>query len=340
MKSIAASAAHAYVGPEHGLICGFVFNGESPAESLSLDAPPTQLPPVDRVMWLHFNGSNTTAQRWLAQLPSLPESVREVIDARETRVRVESIDEVFFAVLHDFAYQDAIDLSEIATLWICASARLIVTVRNRKTRSADVLRLAARGGFRARNGFEVLNRLLEIQNDTLKGWVVEIGKQVDYVEDQVVGERISGQREQLARIRRQCLYARRHFTPQRMALHRFLMCPSGGDSDTDVAGLRSLSDDFGFAIDESNSLQERAKLLQEELSALAAERTGHNLYVLTITTIILLPMTLVTGIFGMNIAGVPGVGETAASSAFWGVMLLMLIVGALTLWFLKWRKLI
>ena len=93
-------------------------------------------------------------------------------------------------------------------------------------------------------------------------------------------------------------------------------------------------------IDESVSLQERAKLLQEELSAQAAERTGRNLYVLTISTIILLPMTLVTGIFGMNIAGVPGVGDTATSAAFWWVMLLIVAVGLLTLLLLKLRKMV
>jgi len=54
----------------------------------------------------------------------------------------------------------------------------------------------------------------------------------------------------------------------------------------------------------------------------------------------LLPMTLVTGIFGMNIAGVPGVGETVPNSAFWWVLLSILAVGALTLCFLKLRKMI
>ena len=61
-------------------------------------------------------------------------------------------------------------------------------------------------------------------------------------------------------------------------------------------------------------LYERAKLLQEELASRLAENTGRNLYVLSILTAVLLPMTLVTGIFGMNVAGLPGL---SSQTSFW-----------------------
>lgn len=82
---------------------------------------------------------------------------------------------------------------------------------------------------------------------------------------------------------------------------------------------------------------ERAKLLQEELASRLAESTGRNLYVLSILTAVLLPMTLITGIFGMNVAGLPGVHEPAA---FWHVMLLVVASGVVTLLGLIWRRLL
>jgi hypothetical protein len=47
-------------------------------------------------------------------------------------------------------------------------------------------------------------------------------------------------------------------------------------------------------------------------------------------------MTLITGIFGMNVAGLPG---TEASSAFGWVMLLILATGAVALGTLLFKKL-
>ncbi|RYY84226.1 MAG: magnesium transporter CorA, partial [Comamonadaceae bacterium] len=53
------------------------------------------------------------------------------------------------------------------------------------------------------------------------------------------------------------------------------------------------------------SLQERIKLLQEELEASQAERTGRSLFLLTMVTVLALPINILAGLFGMNVGGVP-----------------------------------
>jgi zinc transporter len=90
-------------------------------------------------------------------------------------------------------------------------------------------------------------------------------------------------------------------------------------------------------LEEIAELYERAKLLQEELASRLAESTGRNLYVLSILTAVLLPMTLVTGIFGMNVGGLPGLH---GPGAFWWVMLLIFASGAVTLAAFFWRRLL
>ena len=46
-------------------------------------------------------------------------------------------------------------------------------------------------------------------------------------------------------------------------------------------------------------------MLREEIDIQAAQRTNQNLYILSIVTALMLPATLVTGIFGMNTGGMP-----------------------------------
>jgi zinc transporter len=52
-------------------------------------------------------------------------------------------------------------------------------------------------------------------------------------------------------------------------------------------------------------LRERSRLLEEELRFRLEEQSNKHLYVLSIMTTLLLPPTLVTGIFGMNTKGLP-----------------------------------
>jgi zinc transporter len=116
-------------------------------------------------------------------------------------------------------------------------------------------------------------------------------------------------------------------------LHR----TSGAHLPSDRDSLQASTDGLGFAIEEVAELYERAKLLQEELASRLAENTSRNLYVLSILTAVLLPMTLVTGIFGMNVAGMPGLHSAGAFSK---VMLLIFASGAFTLAALFWRRLL
>ena len=48
---------------------------------------------------------------------------------------------------------------------------------------------------------------------------------------------------------------------------------------------------------------ERSRLLQEELRSRLGEATNRNLYLLSVVTTALLPITLITGVFGMNVGG-------------------------------------
>ncbi|PYJ50209.1 MAG: hypothetical protein DME83_10125, partial [Verrucomicrobia bacterium] len=55
----------------------------------------------------------------------------------------------------------------------------------------------------------------------------------------------------------------------------------------------------------ASALVERVKQLQEELAALVNEQTNRTLFVLTVVTVLALPINLVAGLFGMNVGGIP-----------------------------------
>ena len=52
------------------------------------------------------------------------------------------------------------------------------------------------------------------------------------------------------------------------------------------------------------TLQERIKLRQEEITAQVAEENGRSLFVLTVVTVLALPINIMAGLFGMNVGGV------------------------------------
>ena len=69
-------------------------------------------------------------------------------------------------------------------------------------------------------------------------------------------------------------------------------------------------------------MRERSRLLQEELHLKIEEQGNNNIRVLSVLTAVLMPPTLVTGIFGMNTKGLP---FTDLDTAFLWASLLMVL---------------
>lgn len=329
------------LGADRGLICGYRLRPnatpqEIPAEDIASALLQTR-DGSDAVIWLHFNLSDARARRWLLEATFLPEALRELWREHDDNRRVEMVDDGLLLVINDFSYDDASDPSEVAPLWCFAGPRLLITARLHALKSADELRLQMRSNFHAASGIDLAAQLLDIRTTRVKRLANQMTDQLDDVEDKILAGRIEQQRELLGRNRRLCARLRRQFAPERSDLNRFLHRPTGELSELDREALQSCTDALAFALEEIAELYERAKLLQEELASRLAENTGRNLYVLSILTAVLLPMTLVTGIFGMNVGGLPGLH---GGHAFWWVMLLILASGAVTLAAFFWRRLL
>ena len=82
-------------------------------------------------------------------------------------------------------------------------------------------------------------------------------------------------------------------------------------------------------------LQERVKLLQEEIAARISEQTSRSVFVLTAVTVLALPINLIAGLFGMNVAGVPLANH---AGGFWIVVALVLAFTGLVGWLLFRRR--
>ncbi|MBB6091243.1 zinc transporter [Povalibacter uvarum] len=325
------------VGADRGLICGFQFGGDAVPREITADTMLESLEKPDSITWLHFNLSESRARRWLLEAQLVPNEMREVLREHDGNRHVELVDDGLLLVMNDFSYDEASDPSEVAPLWCYATASHLITARMHPLKSIDDLRLAMRGPSQAASGFELVAQVLELRTLHLRRRAQRMIDRLDDIEDEILAGDIREQREHLGRTRRVCARWRREFSPERTDLAKFLHRQASQFNPKDAESLQAEVDSLGFAIEEVAELYERAKLLQEELASRLAESTGRNLYVLSILTAVLLPMTLITGVFGMNVAGMPGLHEPGA---FWRVMLLVVASGVVTLLGLIWRRLL
>ncbi len=129
--------------------------------------------------------------------------------------------------------------------------------------------------------------------------------QVDIIEDRMIGHTVMSGRSKLGSLRRTLVRLQRLLAPEPAALFRLLNRPPTWMGADDVTDLRQSAEELAAAVADSAALGERVRLLQEELVALVNEQTSRTLFVLTIVTVVALPLTIIPGFFGMNVGGVP-----------------------------------
>ena len=93
--------------------------------------------------------------------------------------------------------------------------------------------------------------------------------------------------------------------------------------------LRGSTEEFSVVLRDMQALQERIKLLQEEIAAGVNEDNNRSLYVLTTVTVLALPINILAGLFGMNVGGIP-LAEDA--QGFWTLVAIVLGFSAIAAW--------
>lgn len=287
--------------------------------------------PSDGFVWVHLNLAHNGAERWLRAHAQLPEAFFEVLRSPTRTTRFERDDDLLMGVLNDVSFDFAYEPTDIATLWVAVAPGMLVSARRQPLRSVDRLRGAVRAGQAFRSSVDLLAHLMRDQADVLIEVVRSVSLKVDAIEDSLLAGRLQTKRIDLGAMRRLLVRLQRLLAPEPGSLFRLLQHPPSWIEPDDVQELRQSTEEFSVALRDISGLQERIKLLQEEIAAQVAESNNRSLFVLTMVTVLALPINLTAGLFGMNVGGIP---FAESAHGFLIVGLLVVLLTGLVAWLL------
>jgi zinc transporter len=233
------------------------------------------------------------------------------------------------AVVNDVAYDFAFEPGDISTMWLTVGPRLVISARMQPLRSIDRLRDAVKKGITLRSSVELLVHLMHDQGDVLVNIVRTTTARVDSLEDHLLSGRLEKKRADLGALRRLLVRLQRVLAPEPAALFRLLKMPPDWIHEADLDDLRQSTEEFNVALSDMAALQERIKLLQEEIAGRVAEANNRSLFVLTIVTVLALPINIIAGLLGMNVGGIP---LAEHPSGFWVIVAIIVTFTVIAGW--------
>jgi len=290
--------------------------GPGPATRLSPEQAAATLRGEGGPAWLHFDLTHAGARPLLAGAAALPPGARHAMAEAEEHPWIETLDAAMFGGVPDFdAESESLAAPGIAVLRFALVPGLLVTARRH--------RLRALAQFEAPPEDQSPEALLaRILRAILEDFLLaqrENAARIEQVEEALLRGRLEAQRPALAEIRRNVLRIGRTLDPLLLSIEAIEEgeSPLAWMDPTGRSALREALHRLRVAGRSITSLQERTRIAQDELLAHSAEETNRRLFVLSVISAVMLPASLIAGIFGMNVGELPGVEQP------WGFLMAM-----------------
>ena len=283
--------------------------------------------PRSHTIWIHLDRATTESQRWLKVEAGLPAVVVEALLADASRPRFVRHEQGFLLNCRGVNLNPGTDPDDMVAIKIWAEPGRIITTRHRYLLAIQDVREDLEA--EKLNGpstvgdlvVAIADRLLHRMGPTL----TKLEEEIADIEVDVM-ETARPEREthvKLSKLRIQAIGLRRYLSPQRQVFSQLQAVDSPLVDDDNLIQFRELGDRLMRIVEDLDAARERASVIQDDITQRLSERMERVTLVLTVVAAIFLPLGLLTGLLGINTAGIPGAEQDWAFGAVVAVLLVV-----------------
>jgi len=306
---------------------GVVEAAQGPAE------PHVEIVEHDGLRWINIERPGTVDQAWLEEHFEFHPLDYEDVLSRNQRPKIDEYEDYLFIVLYFPVFDKTVGRLNAAELDIFIGPDFIITLPNTPIPPVEYLfeRCRSYDEFRANmfskgSGY-LLYKIVDDSFDYCFPMLRKIGNKLERLEEDIFEGRSEEVVRDISNSKQEIINFRKVIRPQRAVLR-----------DLERTKQRYLAEDlevyFDDIVDASERIWDMLENFKEVIEALEdtnesvlSHRVNEVLRVLTAFSVIILPLTLVASIFGMNV-GLPGGADpaTGAHVAFWIIVGVMVAV--------------
>lgn len=277
--------------------------------------------------WWHFDLTDPDLPDWAAaHVPELPAAA---LLQSQTRPRCDRYADGLILNLRGVNLNSDGPTDQMVSVRLWITDKTVVTVWVRKVFALDDIRQSCANGTAPVSPSDFVNVLSCALSRRVQDVVFDLADRVEQIEEDQGGSAVALPAD-MGELRRQAIRLRRYLGPQRDALLRLTDAMQG-----DSAAQREVANQTILHVEELDSLNGRLGALQDLHDSQTSALHGRNSYVLSIVAAVFLPLGFLTGVFGVNVGGMPGV---ESPMAFTLLCLGMAALGVILMAALRWLR--
>ena len=271
---------------------------------------------AEQSYWLHCDRSSAEFEHWLESL-GFDESIIESLLATDTRPRFQQIDKNrFFLILRGVNLNAGKEPDDMLTVRLLYTPERVVTCSIQRLRAIE----AVAAQLKKNKGPDTLESLVIELLSQLNAKIESVIEPIEQFINAQDNDAFSS--DSIAEIsvkHRKLLRLNRFLKPQLYALSALSKNNVSAFNDYHLE-LANQLDTLSRIVDTIDFYIAQIDVINNRISQINSEVMNRNTYMLSIIAGIFLPLGFLTGLFGINVGGMPGVDNPNAFYWFCGVL--------------------
>jgi zinc transporter len=290
---------------------------------------------VNDVTWMDVDVSDEAGTNWLTTQSGLSEEVKSQLLHPGKFSRREMLEDGL--LVNICAINPATEAAgdDVITLGLLLEQYRVISVRSRKIAAIEEVRSRVNAGTGPRTSLGFLAFAIVCIKTRLEPLINQVSEETADLEASVLGDDVDARVEAVNALRRKVFRVRRYVSPFQNLVELIVSDPTINANDEERRALGGAVELLTRYLTALEDCRERTALLHDLMDARVSQTMARATYNLTIIATVFLPLTFVTGLLGMNVAGIP---ESHSPWGFW-IVVGALIVLAIGSWvWLRWEK--
>ncbi|HWH17194.1 MAG TPA: CorA family divalent cation transporter [Allosphingosinicella sp.] len=305
--------------------CTAILAGDGPVRSVTAEEAAAYAGPG--FVWLHIEGGSESDLALIKGVNGVPEVAAYALVATETRPRCDVIEDGALINLRGPGEVETDDSDRLVSIRMWARQGRVHSVTRRPLAATRAVTAQMEAG-QIHDPGDLVAAFARAISKQLDPQVAALGDELDDCETGLEPSNVYRFRSRIARIRSEAIAFRRFVSPDRDALNTLAHLPFEWLAEEDRVHIREAADRFARMTEELEAVRERAALLHEQLTDLRGETIETRALLISIVALIFLPLTFITGLWGMNVP-VPGTeDENAFAIIVSACIAVALLIGA------------
>lgn len=317
-----------------GLILAYILDGQGGGREVDWDEIDAWNP-EQGVLWLNLDYERFDARSWVQNRSGLPRHITDQLLDPDARPRCQVFADGLLIILRGISPELSDDPKSRISLRLWADQHRILTTRMRRVATTINFRYALKRGDGPRDQSDILLLALERISELIEKTVERMRDTVDDLEDEVNTGGYHSMRRRLLTVRRTAIVLQRYLEPQRAAVNQLRQSRFDWLAEDDFLRLAELSDNVTNYIDEVAILRDRATIVSEELANQLSVDLNRRMYILSVMSVIFLPLGFITGLLGVNVGGIPMEDQP---EGFFLLILFVVLLTAAQIVVFRWRR--